>query len=311
MAVWFFYGLPAAGGPKFDPVPTGILVITLLYSGYLSEVFRAGLAAVPRGQVEAAQAIGLGRTTTFWSVTLPQTVRIVLPAMGNVFADIVKDTAILSVIGLNDLIRESLRWAQFYRPFRYFEFVTTAGIVYLVLVVAATQAGRLLERRTGAADVPVDRDRAIGAGGGSPASGRRDREPARGQGGVGDGRRPGHRRGDRRAAGRRGRRRRRRRRAGRRRRAVAAPAGRARRRHDARRRPHVARADPRHGRRGRRLAGPPRRPREQRRRRPSRLDPRRHARRLGRAARREPPGPVLRHPGGRPAHGRGAAAARS
>jgi His/Glu/Gln/Arg/opine family amino acid ABC transporter permease subunit len=149
MAVWFFYGLPAAGGPKFDPVPTGILVITLLYSGYLSEVFRAGLAAVPRGQTEAAQAVGLGRTTTFVSVTLPQTVRIVLPAMGNVFADIVKDTAILSVIGLNDLMRESLRWAQFYRPFRYFEFITVAGLVYLVLVVAVTQAGRLLERRTG------------------------------------------------------------------------------------------------------------------------------------------------------------------
>jgi ABC-type amino acid transport system permease subunit len=52
------------------------------------------------------------------------------------------------VIGLNDLMRESLRWAQFYRPFRYFEFITVAGLVYLVLVVAATQAARLLERRT-------------------------------------------------------------------------------------------------------------------------------------------------------------------
>ena len=72
-------------------------------------------------------------------------IRVTFPSMGNVFVDIVKDTAILSVIGVSELMRETQRWAQFY--FRSFEFYTAAGLIYLAIVLVVSAAWRAVERR--------------------------------------------------------------------------------------------------------------------------------------------------------------------
>jgi His/Glu/Gln/Arg/opine family amino acid ABC transporter permease subunit len=147
LLLWLFFGLAAAGGFRFNPIPAGILALSLLNSAYMAEVFRAGFNAVPPGQKEAALAIGLPRRTWFGRVHLPQVTQITLPAAGNVFVDIIKDTSVLSVVGVTELLRESQRWAQFYAlPF---EFYTAAAVVYLAIVVIVTVAWRRLERYAG------------------------------------------------------------------------------------------------------------------------------------------------------------------
>lgn len=141
---WLFYGLAAAGGFKFNPVPAGILALALLNSAYMAEIFRAGYDAVPAGQKEAALAVGLKRRTWFGRVHLPQVIQITLPAAGNVFVDIVKDTSVLSVVGVTELLRESQRWAQYYSL--SFEFYTAAAVIYLAIVVLVTFGWRRIER---------------------------------------------------------------------------------------------------------------------------------------------------------------------
>lgn len=145
LLLWLFFGLAAQGGFQFEPVPAGILALSLLNSAYLAEIFRAGYEAVPAGQKEAALAIGLPRRTWFARIHLPQVTQITLPAMGNIFVEIVKDTSVLSAIGVTELLRESQRWAQFYQ--QPFEFYTAAAVIYLVIVVLVTLSWRALERR--------------------------------------------------------------------------------------------------------------------------------------------------------------------
>jgi His/Glu/Gln/Arg/opine family amino acid ABC transporter permease subunit len=147
LLLWLFFGLAASGGYQFNPIPTGILALSLLNSAYLAEIFRAGYEAVPEGQREAAAAIGLGPMTSFLRIQLPQITQITLPAMGNVFIDIIKDTSVLSVVGVTELLRETQRWAQFYSlPF---EFYTAAALVYLAIVLAVGFGWRRLERYAG------------------------------------------------------------------------------------------------------------------------------------------------------------------
>jgi His/Glu/Gln/Arg/opine family amino acid ABC transporter permease subunit len=145
LVLWLFNGLAVATGITLSAVQTGIIALSLLNSAYLAEVFRAGYGAIPIGQTEAAQAVGLTSGQSARFVLVPQMIRITFPSMGNVFVDIVKDTAILSVIGVSELMRETQRWAQFY--FRSFEFYTAAGIVYLAIVVAVSAGWGAVERR--------------------------------------------------------------------------------------------------------------------------------------------------------------------
>jgi len=146
LLLWLFFGLAAAGGFQFSPIPTGILALALLNSAYLAEIFRAGHEAVPRGQEEAARALGLPRRAWYTRVHLPQVTQITLPAVGNVFVDIIKDTSVLSVVGVTELLRESQRWAQFYSlPF---EFYTAAALVYLVIVLLVSWGWRRLEAQS-------------------------------------------------------------------------------------------------------------------------------------------------------------------
>ena len=150
LVLWLFNGLAVASGITLSAVQTGIIALSLLNSAYLAEVFRAGFEAIPAGQGEAAQAIGLSDRQAARFVLVPQMVRITFPSMGNVFVDIVKDTAILSVIGVSELMRETQRWAQFY--FRSFEFYTAAGLIYLAIVRGGQR--RLASRGTAPARPP-------------------------------------------------------------------------------------------------------------------------------------------------------------
>jgi His/Glu/Gln/Arg/opine family amino acid ABC transporter permease subunit len=132
LIVWIFFGLALAIGLKLDAEIAGIVALSLLNSGYFSEIFRSSIQAVDWGQREGALALGLTRRRVFASVVLPQAARVALPATGNQFIDIVKDSSILAVIGVRELMRETQRLAN--QNFRPFEFYTATMGFYLVLV---------------------------------------------------------------------------------------------------------------------------------------------------------------------------------
>lgn len=155
LIIWVYFGLAVALNINLAPITAGIVTLALLNSGYLSETFRSGILAVDRGQVEGATAMGLSRGQIFRSVVGPQALRNIAPATGNQFVDAIKDSAILSVIGVPELMHETQRLAQYY--FRPFEFYTFAGALYLVAVFFVSYLFHILEGRL--AHTPVQHKR--------------------------------------------------------------------------------------------------------------------------------------------------------
>jgi octopine/nopaline transport system permease protein len=140
-------GLVAALGGSGSPPAflTGALAIGMVSGAYQAEVFRGGLLAVPRGQVEAALAAGMGRLACFRLVVLPQVLHRVLPPLGNIWQFNLKDSALVAITGLAELMRVSLVAAgSTRRPFLFF---ATAMVLYLVLTSASSALFRLVEAR--------------------------------------------------------------------------------------------------------------------------------------------------------------------
>ncbi len=122
-----------------------MICLSTLYGAYLAEVDRGALASIPKEQKEAALALGLTPSQTFWSVVLPQAVRRALPPTTNLFAVMLMDSSLVSVIGVTDLMRLVRIGAS--ESFRALEFYTTGGVIYVGLVLVITRLSRLLERR--------------------------------------------------------------------------------------------------------------------------------------------------------------------
>ncbi|MDE2581078.1 MAG: ectoine/hydroxyectoine ABC transporter permease subunit EhuC [Rhodospirillales bacterium] len=99
---WLYYALPLVG-PSFTPVQTGIVGLGLNIGAYGAEVVRGAILAVPRGQYEAAVALNLSRAHTLWRIVLPQAVIEMMPSLGNLVVQNLKDSALVSMIGLADL----------------------------------------------------------------------------------------------------------------------------------------------------------------------------------------------------------------
>ena len=102
----FFYFVPpdllGIGLPRFW---AAILAFSINYAAYFAEIFRGGIQAIDSGQIEAAKVLGFGRMQTFFRITLPQVVKIILPSMGNEFMTLVKDTALAQTIGVAEIFR--------------------------------------------------------------------------------------------------------------------------------------------------------------------------------------------------------------
>jgi len=145
LILWIYFGLVYAVGIDIPRIPSGIIALALLNSGYLSETFRSGILAVSNGQREAGQALGLKGWQVTRYIILPQAGRIVIPPTGNQFIDAIKDSAILSIIGVPELMKVAQEQANlFYRPF---EFYTVAGLLYLVAVLIVSRGITALENR--------------------------------------------------------------------------------------------------------------------------------------------------------------------
>lgn len=135
------------GRIDLSPFMAGAIALGFAYGAYATEIFRGALLAIPKGQIEAAQAIGMGRWVTFRRVVLPQTWRIALPALGNLFLTLLKDTALVSVIGVEDLTREAAIATGYTKE--PFTFYFAAAVMYLGLTVFCVVGIYYLEKLAG------------------------------------------------------------------------------------------------------------------------------------------------------------------
>ncbi len=145
LLLWIFFALPIVTGISFNPIPSAILALGLLYSAYMAEIYRGALQSIGAGQREAALAVGLSSPQIFFSIMLPQALRLIIPAAANLMVDILKDASIVGIVGVFDLMRTADRLTKFY--FRPFEFYTASAIIYIVLVFLFIRLVGVLERR--------------------------------------------------------------------------------------------------------------------------------------------------------------------
>ena len=116
---------------EFSPFACGVLALSLLFASYATQTLRAALNAVPPGQRLAAQALGLGKGHTFFRIVLPQAWRHALPGLGNQWLVLLKDTALVSLIGVNEMMRQAqMASASTYEPFTCY---AAAALIYLAI----------------------------------------------------------------------------------------------------------------------------------------------------------------------------------
>jgi His/Glu/Gln/Arg/opine family amino acid ABC transporter permease subunit len=142
-----YFGLPLLGVSLLDNVGSFILALAVYAGAYLTEVFRAGIEGVPRGQLEAARALGLTRLQVARHVTVPLMFRIALPSLGNTFISLFKDTSVASAIAVPELTYGAIRINV--NTWRVIEVYLVVGALYLVACYAIAGALRVLERRFG------------------------------------------------------------------------------------------------------------------------------------------------------------------
>ncbi|GAA0592233.1 ABC transporter permease [Caenispirillum bisanense] len=123
----------------------GVAALGITFGAYATEVFRGAILAIPKGQVEAAQAFGMSKLLAFRHVVLPQVWRIALPGLGNLFLVLLKDTALVSVVGLEDLMRQADIASRYTK--QPFTFYMAAAFMYLGLTVITMAVLHVLEKR--------------------------------------------------------------------------------------------------------------------------------------------------------------------
>jgi len=140
---FLFYVLPHFG-VRLSGLATGIIGLGLYFSSYTSEVFRAAIESIPRGQWEAALALNYSSAATWHRIILPQTPPIVVPVLANYTIGMFKETALLATITVNELLGSALHEAS--NTFRYLETITLVGVLFLIMSMTASIGAQLLER---------------------------------------------------------------------------------------------------------------------------------------------------------------------
>ena len=130
---------------EIDPFSAGVITLGFIYGAYFTETFRGAILAVPRGQLEAASAFGLSRAQRFRFVLFPQLMRFALPGLGNNWMVLIKSTALVSIIGLSDVVRAAQDAGK--SSYRLFFFLMVAAVIYLVFTTLSNFVLNALERR--------------------------------------------------------------------------------------------------------------------------------------------------------------------
>ena len=150
--LFFYLALPQIwdGFAKIPVVILGIGALAFNYGAYMTEIFRAGIQAVPRGQIEAASALAMTERMTMRRIILPQAVRIITPAIGNEFIAMIKDSALVSLMGVQELLWRAQRVGQSH--FRTLETLLLAALVYWGLTLAFSLLQDRHEKRMAESD---------------------------------------------------------------------------------------------------------------------------------------------------------------
>jgi polar amino acid transport system permease protein len=144
-AVAGLLGLEPVRTRDFPLLWRAVMALALAYSAFLAEIFRAGLQAVDKGQIEAAKALGLNGWQRFRHIVFPQAFRMVLPPLGNDFVAMVKDSSLVSVLGVTDVTQLGKVTAA--TNFRYFETYNTVALIYLTMTITLSLVLRRIEAR--------------------------------------------------------------------------------------------------------------------------------------------------------------------
>lgn len=140
-----YYATPQLTGYNISPLEAGVFTFSLNSGAYISETIRGGILAVDRGQGEAAKSLGVPYAIMMWDVILPQAVKNILPALANESINLLKDSTLVSVIGVTDILRRSQIVAA--EKFIYFEPILVAALIYYVIVMGLTTGAYALERK--------------------------------------------------------------------------------------------------------------------------------------------------------------------
>ncbi len=130
---------------NFDLTWRAIIALMVCYSAFLSEIFRAGIEAVPEGQLEAARALGLHNRQIARHVVFPQAFRVILPPLGNDFVAMVKDSALVSALGVQDITQLGKVYSS--GTFKFFETYNVVAFLYLAMTITLSLVVRAIERR--------------------------------------------------------------------------------------------------------------------------------------------------------------------
>ena len=142
--IWVYFGWSLLFGYNFSVYQAGVIALTLLYSAFFCEIYRAALLAVPKGQREAGLALGMPRAKIFMSIVMPQATKIAIPNIGSMYIGMVKDTSTFAVIGLVELVRvtQNLNSVNF-QPFVLY---TAAAVLYVALAFVVDFIFRAIEK---------------------------------------------------------------------------------------------------------------------------------------------------------------------
>jgi polar amino acid transport system permease protein len=124
---------------------SAILAMSICYGAYMGEIFRAGIQSIPKGQMEAALALGMSRTQALWRIILPQTVKVILPPIGNEFIALLKDSSLVSILAVSDLLRRGREYAS--TTFNYLQSFTIVALIYLIMTLFFSRLVGIMETR--------------------------------------------------------------------------------------------------------------------------------------------------------------------
>ncbi|MGH7123380.1 MAG: ectoine/hydroxyectoine ABC transporter permease subunit EhuD [Stellaceae bacterium] len=142
--IFFLYFVLPKFGVTLDAFTAGVLALGLHYATYCSEVYRAGLENIPRGQWEASTALNLSSFTTFKDIILPQAIPPIVPALGNYLVALFKETPLLSAIAVLELMQTAKILGS--ETFRYVEPITLVGVIFLIMSLVSAAGIRWVER---------------------------------------------------------------------------------------------------------------------------------------------------------------------
>jgi His/Glu/Gln/Arg/opine family amino acid ABC transporter permease subunit len=141
--IWVYFGVSLLLGVDFSVFEAGVIALSLLYSAFMAEIFRSALSAIPNGHREAGQALGMRPIRVFFSVILPQAVKIALPNIGSMFIGMMKDTSTFTVIGLLEVVRVTQNLVS--QTFQPFVLYTAAATMYVIAAFVIDLLFRLIE----------------------------------------------------------------------------------------------------------------------------------------------------------------------